>query len=217
MSSNASPRTAVLLLFLLVAAAPVAAAAGQQTPGPNQSGAAASQQGPLVLEPIESGFVFAPEVRFTRVDRFSSLQVGGYGGWLVSDAILVGVGGYGLAAGPDGVGMSYGGLVAGFTLPVDDRLRLGVRALVGFGEVRLVERVPAMCPYPSGDFAPCFHSAWVHQNFAVFEPQVTLGARLTPKVTFELSGGYRVVGNAGRWANRLQSGFGSAAVRFGPF
>jgi hypothetical protein len=217
MNRDTSLRMAVLSLSLLVAAAPGAAAGGPQAPGPNQSRTAASQQGPLVLEPIESGFVFAPEVRFTRVDRFSSMQVGGYGGWLVSDAILLGAGGYGLVAGPDGVGMRYGGIVAGFTLPVGDGLRFGVRGLFGFGEARLVERLPVTCPNPSVDFAPCFHSAWVRQDFVVFEPQATIGARLGPKVTFELSGGYRVIGNAGGWEGRLQSGFGSAAIRFGPF
>lgn len=217
MTCDGFPRIAVLSLCVLVAAASVAAAGGPQGPGPSQPGAAAPQPGPLVIEPIEHGFVVAPEVRFTRVDRFTSLQVGGYGGWLVSDAILLGAGGYRLVAGPDGVGLSYGGLVAGITLPVTDRLRFGARALVGIGDTRLLERVPVACPYPSVDFAPCFESGWVNRNIAVFEPQVTVGARLGPKTTFELSGGYRFVGNAGRQSDRLQSGFGSAAVRFGPF
>lgn len=217
MTRGALSTTAILSLFVMAAAASIAAAAGPQTPGSSPARTEAAQPGPLVLEPIPSGFVFTPELRLTRIDRWSATQLGGFGGWLVSDVFLLGAGGYGIASGPHGIGLHYGGMVAGISLPIDDRLRIGVRGLFGFGEAQLVERLPVMCPNPSVDFAPCFGAVRVHQNFAVFEPQFTLGARLGEKVTFELSGGYRVIGSADGREGCLQSGFGSVGLRFGPF
>ena len=216
MKRDTSLKTVVLTLFLVAAAASIAAAADPQAPVASPAQPAA-QPGPLVLEPIPRGFVFTPEARFTKIDRWSATQLGGYGGWLVSDVFLLGAGGYAVVSGPEGFGMHYGGMVAGFTLPVEERLRLGVRGLLGFGEAQLVERLPIACPNPSVDFAPCFGAVQVHQTFVVFEPQVTLGARLSAKMTFELSGGYRVIGGAGGRKGRLQSGFGSVGIRFGPF
>jgi hypothetical protein len=217
MSRREWSRIAIAALCAAACAAPTLAAASPQAPDRGPAQAAAGQPGPLVLQPIESGFVFTPEMRLTRIDRFSATQLGGYAGWLVSDAILVGAGGYGLVSGPGGFGLSYGGVMAGITLPAGDRLRLGVRGLLGFGEARVTEHLPVMCPYPSVDFAPCYQSYRIHRHVAVFEPQVTLGARLGPKTTFELSGGYRIVSDAGGWGDRFQSGFGSVGVRFGPF
>ncbi len=133
LTRDASPRTVVLSLFVLAAAASVAAAADPQSPGQGQARTPVAQQGPLVLEPIPSGFVFVPEAKLTRIDRWSATLMGGYGGWLLDDVFVLGAGGYGVVSGPEGLGMHYGGLVAGLALPVDDRLRLGVRGLLGFG------------------------------------------------------------------------------------
>ena len=141
---------AVLSLFLLVAAASVAAAADPQAPSQGPAQAAAAQPGPLLLQSIEGGFVFAPEVRLTRIDGSAGTQFGGYAGWLFGDSFLIGGGGYGLVSGPNGVGMNYGGIVGRFTMPAGKSVRIGVGGLFGGGEARLPDFLPAMCASPAG-------------------------------------------------------------------
>jgi hypothetical protein len=67
------------------------AEAGQEAPAQAPAPPASSRR--LVVERIESGFVFAPEVRVTELDDRTSTLVGGYGGWLTDRTILVGAGG----------------------------------------------------------------------------------------------------------------------------
>ena len=53
--------------------------------------------GSLQIEKIESGFVIAPDAKFTEIDgRFATLA-GAYGGWLTDRTLLVGAGAYWLA------------------------------------------------------------------------------------------------------------------------
>ncbi len=208
---------AVLSLFLLVAAASVAAAADPQAPSQGPAQAAAAQPGPLLLQSIEGGFVFAPEVRLTRIDGSAGTQFGGYAGWLFGDSFLIGGGGYGLVSGPNGVGMNYGGIVGRFTMPAGKSVRIGVGGLFGGGEARLPDFLPAMCASPAGGFVPCVLPEWRNQNFVVFEPQVSAVARIGHRVAIDIAGGYRVIGCAGAWDSRLRGGFASVAVRFGPF
>ena len=56
-------------------------------------------QGPMIVEPIHSGFLAAPDVKVTEVDRRTSELVGGYAGWVTDDTFFVGGGGYWLAIG----------------------------------------------------------------------------------------------------------------------
>ena len=183
---------------------------------------AGAQQGPAPVPSSERGFVFAPEVRITSVDgRFGELA-GGHAGWLRPDGVFLGAGAYGLVRGGGRAAMSYGGFVAGFAAPVNDRTRIGVRGLVGIGHATLW--VP---PPPSSDSDPRLTNPYLcdsiiiavaaHPYFVVFEPQVTAESRLGRHVSVELAAGYRVIGGASGYESRLRGAFGSVGVRLGPF
>ncbi len=224
MNSSVKSRIAVISMSLLVAAASVAAAGQPQAPGAGQARTAEVQQGPLVVEPIDSGFLFTPEVKFTKVNGSNATLVGGYAGWLASDTFFLGAGGYGLVNGKYDTRMDYGGVVAGWTAPVGGALRLGVRGLFGYGDSRLAQNVTVRyyLPVPYGTTASQAYVTGVQQvrfsqNFLVFEPQVTAVVRFGHKVALDIAGGYRVIGDAGGWDKQLRGGFGSVGVRFGPF
>lgn len=206
----ARPRLAVLLMVSLAAAASVVAAA---EPQPRPQGQA--QGGPLALQPIESGFFVMPEVKITKVDGSAASFIGGTGGWIFGGVFMLGAGAYSMVGGRDDVDMHYGGLVAGFQWPAGETVRFGARALVGFGNARLIGYLP--CAYPTGDFAPCFEPVGLDVGFSVFDPQASALVRLNRKWTLDLGGGYRVIADAGGLENRLRGGFGSIAMRFGPF
>src|SRR5215475_3523252 len=79
------------LLVVLGVCAPAAAQQEQQQP------AAPAQ--PMTIETIRSGFVIAPDTRFTQVNDRSATLAGVYGGYLLEQTFLVGGAGYWLTNG----------------------------------------------------------------------------------------------------------------------
>lgn len=65
----------------------------------------------LQVQPVESGWMVAPDVKFGEIDHRTATLIGGYGGWVTDRTFLVGAGAYWLANGHDGTEMAYGGLV----------------------------------------------------------------------------------------------------------
>ncbi len=51
------------------------------------------------MQPVSSGAVFTPEVKFTTVNHTYGTLVGGYGGWLYNDSLLLGAAAYWLTNG----------------------------------------------------------------------------------------------------------------------
>src|SRR5947199_7047074 len=98
-STRSSCAVLMLALFPVAASAQTAPAQAPRT------------QGPMTLERVESGFLVAPELKITRVDRQTSELVGGYGGWLSDQAFFIGGGGYWMANHSRDRGLAYGGLV----------------------------------------------------------------------------------------------------------
>jgi len=86
-----------ILVSVMACFVPLSAAA--------QSGAAATpvMQGPMTIEAIHSGFLAAPDVKITEVDRKTSALVGGYAGWVTDDTFFVGGGGYWMVATDGGI------------------------------------------------------------------------------------------------------------------
>jgi hypothetical protein len=208
---------------LVVFAASSAAASPQgQASGGQSSRRAEAQQGPLVLQPISSGWVVTPEVKFTTVNGSYGTIVGVSGGWLYDESLFIGAGGYWMVDGSHGETLSYGGFITGWAAPVGSKLRLGVRGLVGWGHAELIEDVAYGYDHHAGPWGGYGHQAtqraWVYQDFWVFEPQATATVLLGKHVALDVAGGYRVTGNNYYgWDNHVNGGFGSVGVRFGPF
>jgi hypothetical protein len=224
-----SRRMAIIagLSYLLLAgswATTASAQSGQPAP-PRQT--SQPQQGPLVLERVESGFVVAPDVKVTDIDGGVGTLVGGYAGWIREETLLIGGAGYWLASGPGDLDMAYGGLLLGWGASAGSRIRFGVRGLVGGGEASVSDTFSfpgRHVPYPDlrpGHGSPSFPapagSVRVHwtETFFIFEPQGVVTLRLLDRVGLDLGVGYRVIGAADGVDNRLRGLTGSVAIRFG--
>lgn len=204
---------AVLLLFPLAASA--------QSVG----------QGPMTVERIHSGFVVAPDVKMTQVDKTTSALAGGYAGWLTDDTFFVGGGGYWLANQTNDRKMAYGGLVVQWLTHADRRIGFGAKGLIGGGRATLgttlsdtlrlrdLPNLPDLSRFGI-DLdrllrAPTTTRVRHHQGFFVAEPQVDLVIRLSRQLRLTGGVGYRLVGAEGRDERRLRGATGSVAVQIG--
>jgi hypothetical protein len=205
--------------FLL--ASPAAAAAQGGTPAPPQ---------PMQVESVESGFVIAPDARFTELNGDFATLAGAYGGWLWEDAILVGGGAYWLANGHDGFGMAYGGPVVGILVRGDRRIAFGARALVGAGSATMsdtfaglfgrgpisVESISRITRFGARSRdAAIRHDTRLtfRDNFFIAEPQATVLLKLADWIRLDAGIGYRVIGYSDLMDDRLKGLSGTVALR----
>src|SRR5262245_27029169 len=194
-----------MVFIALCAAWLLPAAAGAQTSPPST---------PLRIEPIESGFVIAPDARFTEVnDKFATLA-GVYGGWLTDRTLLVGAGGYWLANRDDNFTMQYFGGVGSWTIGARRKVGLRAGALVGGGSATLAKsygdlfgEIPAGTPGLGRDHglssrgrggSPITSATLVRVNedFFIAEPQVNAVVSLTKWLHLDAGVGYRLIGGA---------------------
>jgi hypothetical protein len=211
-----------------------AGTASAQAPPPSPPAPA----GPLVLEPMHNGFVLAPEVKITRIDRKAEAMVGGYGGWIKDDHLLIGGGAYGTANRKRGSqGLLYGGLVVGWFFNPEQRISVSARTLAGVG--RATETVTIGIPYcllpeeylcssptfSPGSFLPDLPGRYdhfdrdyrVHTTFFA-EPEVSVVARVGGRIRLTGGVGYRLTADRYRQfnsASRASRGpSGSFSVQF---
>ena len=211
-------------LIALCIASLLPSAAAAQTPSPAS---------PLKIEPIDSGFVVAPDARFTEVnDKFATLA-GVYGGWLTDRTLLVGAGGYWLANRDDNFKMQYFGGVGSWTLGARRKVGLRAGALVGGGSATLAKtygdlfgEIPAGAPGLSRDHglssrgrggSPITSATLVRVNedFFIAEPQVNAVMSLTKWLHLDAGIGYRLIGGADLLNEDLRGISGSVALQLG--
>ena len=223
-------------LVLGVALAPLAASA--QDAAPAQGAAPAPPPpSPLGVQPVESGWMAAPDIKFGSIDHRTATFVGGYAGWVTDRTFLVGGGAYWLANGHDGTEMAYGGLVLEWMARTDRRIGFGARALIGGGEatmpisyaVRYGRDTPVVVPHddihfgghhgdhgPGGPPPPLSNGrALWSDTFFITEPQANLLVNLTDWCRLNAGVGYRLVGAANDIDDRLRGASGTIAVQFG--
>ena len=200
-------RPAWIAMALL--AVPMAAAA--QTPPP-------AREGTLVIERLENRFVFAPDLKVTEIDGDTGELLGGYAGWLAEDTLLVGGAAYWLANGPEGAELAYGGLLIGWSTPPERRIQFGARGLVGVGRATLGTDITRFARFGSRrrehtpPTATTLHVP-LEDDFFVFEPQLTLGAKVTDHMGVTLGAGYRLTGYTDVLDDRLRGLTGSVALQ----
>jgi len=195
-----------------------------------------ASQGPLVLEPTTDGPVIVPEVKFGDFDGDTGTLLGGYGGWLFDNRLLLGGGASFLVDHDyyDPVGtMGYGGFVAAWTVPVGKVFNLGVKGLVGFGWASFndtfqydgypIPTYPARhhgyAGYPGGNppaGMPSVGEYYFEDDFFIFEPQATAVVRVARGFAIDVSGGYRVISGLGHYNSWLDGASVSVGVRIGP-
>ena len=206
-----------ILVSVMTCAVPLSVAA--------QSGAAATpvMQGPMTIEAIHSGFLAAPDVKITEVDRKTSALVGGYAGWVTDDTFFIGGGGYWLAdTHRNDRKMAYGGLVVQWLARKDSRIGFGARGLVGGGEATLFDTISVRVPEvrgPNGRVitpASTFSQpARFRDGFIIAEPEALLSLRLTRKIRLAGGVGYRFTGaeRRGLGGDRLDGTTGSLSLQ----
>jgi hypothetical protein len=182
--STAIVRCVVLCLMPTAAAAQIGGAATADLT------ASQTSQGPMVVERVHNGFLFAPDFKITEVDHKTSGLVGGYAGVVFADAFFIGGGGYGLVTDTHGREMFYGGMVLQWFGRTNETFGYGAKMLMGGGTsestdvVRMVDR---------GRVSN--QTVQYRQDFYVLEPEVTALVRVTKNLRLSAGAGYRFTGS----------------------
>jgi hypothetical protein len=194
----------------------------------------------LVQGPIDSGFVVAPDFKFTDVNGDFATLGGGYGGWVVNRKLLLGGGIYTLMNGSSD-SMTYGGAVVEYFVNQGSLVNVSVRGLVGGGRATLgspfenrpfdpfdLDDLRVNLPhfgrgplndifqqfrrrFPDDDFP--FLDLERSSDFFVAEPEVDVMLNLTERFRLSLGGGYRFIGGASRLNDRLDGFTANAALK----
>jgi hypothetical protein len=207
-----------LALTVFILALPVAGIA-QTSPAP-------PTQGTLVIERLHSNFVVAPDYKVTQLDDEVAHLAGGYAGWLTEDTLFLGGAAYSLANRSDDFRLTYGGLVAGWTLFPDRRIQFGTRGLIGLGRARLGRDVEfarfgrgsrAARGSTRSEAVPETIRFRVEDDFFVFEPQLTVVTKVSKHISLNVGAGYRVTAYADRLDERVNGATGSIGFQLGGF
>ena len=168
--------------------------------------------GPLVFERIESHFVVAPEYKYTELDGRAGHMAGFSAGVLNDKSLYIGGAIYFLANGSDAFGLTYGGLLTGMTVPVGSHLRVGGRALFGFGEATIGDSYATYDPHRR---VTRNYLYIVHQDFALAEPQAQAHISFADHVGVDVTAGYRFAGWDEYAHNGVDGVTGAVAAQIG--
>jgi hypothetical protein len=219
-------RKTLVVAFLLLLCPVASRAQDSSSTATAQSGP--RSDGPMVIQRIESGFTIAPDFKITEFDDKTSMLAGFYGGWLEDKTFFVGGGGYWLTNGSHDQGLSYGGLVLGWSVHGDRKVGFGAKSLIGGGVATLASQVMTFVPGPRPEprtrplppIVPVTTTVLFDEGFFIFEPEANVFATLGHH--FRLTGGvgYRLIGEAYGYGHdtgdRIRGIIGSVALQIGP-
>lgn len=194
-----------LLLAAVVFVASAGVAQAQAPVGPSSSG-------PLVIEPIESQFVVAPEYKFTDVSGRTGHMAGVTAGVLTDRSLYLGGAIYFLTNGDHDFGLTYGGFLAGWTTGIGTHLRVGGRSLLGFGGGTLGESFAAYDLHFRGVRS---YNYIAHSDFLVAEPQGQAHVSLADHIGIDITGGYRFTAFDDFFHDGVDGATGSLGLQIG--
>jgi hypothetical protein len=196
-----------LVLFLAIVFVPLRVAA-QTTP---------STPGPMIFEPVRSGWLVAPDAKITEVDGRTSELVGGYAGRITDDTFFIGGGGYWMANQSRDREMAYGGLVVQWLARTNARLALSVKGLVGGGAATLsgVTLLREVDDRDDRRGRITTVTGRRNQAFFVAEPEGDVLVRLTRHMRLTVGAGYRLTSSERGGDSRLQGAVGTLGVQIG--
>ena len=192
---------------------------------------APSSKGPLVVEQIQSGWIFSPDVRATDLDGKTGALAGGYLGHLTDRTWVIGAGGYFLTNRDDDFKMAYGGPVFEWLIRADRKIGFGVRTLVGAGTATLPRLAsdfidPRVLASSTDRRRGTFNltdlrridpnaTVAIHDDFFVAEPQVNVMWNVSAGQRLVFGLGYRAVGLAPLLGDQLNGLSGSVSFQIG--
>ncbi len=236
--------SALLPLFVLMTGAPAFAQA-QSAPIAQTQPASAADPGQkpapvpstVTIERVPSGWVVAPDVTFTEVNKQAATLVGAYGGWLQDRTWMFGGGVYWLANQSHDTDMVYGGLVSQFMARSDRRIGFGIKGLIGGGDATLTARYGDVFGTPVASGPPIVFGRSHHpphpdnrppsggitadtrvvfnEVFFIAEPQAQLMWNVSDHVRITFGAGYRITAGGDEVNDRLRGPIGSLSVEFG--
>ena len=200
-----------------------------------QTETSALGQRPLIVELVHNPFVVATDYKVTDLDGEVGQLAGGYVGRVIEDALFVGGAGYWLVNSSGGDELAYGGLLAGWSMPLGSRIRVGARGLVGAGRATLGTDVDFR--RGAGGFSrrgtdrrritrfgtstgrgvartPAMFRVQARDDFFVFEPQADILTRVTDHLSVNWAAGYRLTALTDVLDDRLNGATGSVALQF---
>lgn len=194
------------------------------TPARAQSsdqGAGTSGQGPLVLSPIATTFVVAPDIKVTRLDDTAAVLAGAFAGKMIEDTVLLGGAAYWLAGPRDDVRLWYAGFLAGASLLRFDDFRIEARGLLGIGRGTLFRTV--FVPRPGPTFRGVDDATFddgrgparlsYPSDLIIFEPEVRFALALTDAVALDAGVGYRLTGGRSAFDDEFRGVTGAVGVQ----
>jgi hypothetical protein len=199
-------------LFLLVAVN----AGAQTAPAPPQ----------LIVEKIENGWLFNPDVKVTDLDGHTGTLAGGFIGRIHDRTLVFGGGGYWLTNRDDDFKMAYGGAVVQWLALGNRTIGFGVRTLVGGGSATLPRTLGDLvhlnmdahnmrnARFGGRPFDPAARVA-VNDDFFIVEPQLDVLWNLTSRYRISFGVGYRAIGAAPYLGDQLKGASGSIALQVG--
>lgn len=190
---------------------------------------AEAQQKPtetLVHGPVDGGFVFGPDFKFTDVNGDFANLAGAYGGWILNRKLLLGGGAYTLTNGSDSTEMTYGGAVVEYFMNPSSLVNLSFRGLVGGGSATVgglrgsrgpsgFERAFTQDARRRAEMQ--FPEFIRSSTFFVAEPEVNIMLNISEKFRLSFGGGYRFIGGADGLNERLDGFTASAALKLSFF
>jgi hypothetical protein len=172
-----------------------------------------------VLEPVNHGFVIAPDVKITRINGGVETLAGGYAGRVQDRHLLIAGAGYWLANAKDDRRLGYGGVVGGWIFCPDSTVSFTAKGLAGVGW--LSERGTLTFDdrdrKHAGIAIPDSRRSRVGRQFFVAEPEVAVQLKISARLRVTAGGSYRVV-DLPRGLDDLAkgpSGSISAQIKFG--
>jgi hypothetical protein len=193
----------------------------------------AAQASGLQVQTVDSGFVIAPDAKFTKVNDEFATFAGIYGGWLTDRTLLVGAGAYWLANRDRDFKMQYAGGLARWTIGGHSRVGVSAGALVGFGDATLSRTYGELFGDPVQRNSSSSRAARlgdrvhagaaitsdtpirVNDNFFITEPQVNAIWNITPWMRLDAGVGYRLIGASDLLEDQLRGVSGSIGLQFG--
>lgn len=172
-----------------------------------------SSQGPMTVERMYSGFVFAPEVKITDFDHQTSGLIGGSAGYLAEETFFFGGAGYWMPNGSNGRELGYGGFVMQWFMTSSDHFGLSGKLLLGGGSATVLQSVTQVVPLPGprelerltpaqiADLTRArtvTSTVRVHDHFFVAEPELNARFGIARHVHLTAGAGYRFAGS-GWW------------------